>query len=166
MVPWSRHRRRKDREQRRLAFLIRRDSNRRILIPDDGGSTHLWNVGRQLFYTAVQPRRQLWTSYSPPWELEISHGSNCLLYLKNPPQDAYIQNNQVSSLKLGCSTKEEEEWKYVLSQIPVHGNECVNLYIQLVCSFISLMWNRKIGFCCTWTDFDSCFRRVYNKYLL
>jgi hypothetical protein len=25
------------------------------------------------FYTAVQPRRQLWTSYSPPWELEISH---------------------------------------------------------------------------------------------
>jgi hypothetical protein len=43
------------------------------LIPDDGGSMHLWNVGRQSFYTAVQPRRQLWTSYSPPWELEISH---------------------------------------------------------------------------------------------
>jgi hypothetical protein len=42
------------------------------IIPDDGGSTHLWNVGRQLFYTAVHPRRQLWTSYSPPWELEIS----------------------------------------------------------------------------------------------
>jgi hypothetical protein len=32
------------------------------LIPDDGGSTHLWNVGRQSFYTAVYPRRQLWTS--------------------------------------------------------------------------------------------------------
>jgi hypothetical protein len=31
------------------------------IIPDDGGSTHLWNVGRQSFYTAVQPRRQLWT---------------------------------------------------------------------------------------------------------
>jgi hypothetical protein len=31
-----------------------------------------WNVGRQLFYTAVHPRRQFWTSYSPPWELEIS----------------------------------------------------------------------------------------------
>jgi hypothetical protein len=43
------------------------------LIPDDGGSTHLWNVGRQSFYTAVYPRRQPWTSYSPPWELEISH---------------------------------------------------------------------------------------------
>jgi hypothetical protein len=41
--------------------------------PDDGGSTYLWNVGRQLFYTAVHPRRQFWTSYSPPWELEISH---------------------------------------------------------------------------------------------
>jgi hypothetical protein len=23
------------------------------IIPDDGGSTHLWNVGRQSFYTAV-----------------------------------------------------------------------------------------------------------------
>jgi hypothetical protein len=34
-----------------------------IIIPDDGGSTHLWNVGRQLFYTAVHPRRQFWTSY-------------------------------------------------------------------------------------------------------
>jgi hypothetical protein len=42
------------------------------LIPDDGGSTHLWNVDRQSFYTAVYPRRQLWTPYSPPWELEIS----------------------------------------------------------------------------------------------
>jgi hypothetical protein len=30
-------------------------------IPDDGGSMHLWNVGRQLFYTAVHPRRQFWT---------------------------------------------------------------------------------------------------------
>jgi hypothetical protein len=28
----------------------------------DGGSTHLWYVGRQLFYTAVHPRRQFWTS--------------------------------------------------------------------------------------------------------
>jgi hypothetical protein len=44
-----------------------------VYIPDDGGSTHLWNVSRQSIYTAVQPRRQLWTSYSPPWELEISH---------------------------------------------------------------------------------------------
>jgi hypothetical protein len=33
-----------------------------MIIPDDGGSTHLWNVGQQSFYTAVYPRRQLWTS--------------------------------------------------------------------------------------------------------
>jgi hypothetical protein len=33
----------------------------RIVFWDDGGSTRLWNVGRQLFYTAVHPRRQLWT---------------------------------------------------------------------------------------------------------
>jgi hypothetical protein len=30
------------------------------IIPDDGGSTHLWNVGRQSFYTAVHPRKQFW----------------------------------------------------------------------------------------------------------
>jgi hypothetical protein len=27
----------------------------------------------QLFYMAVHPRRQFWTSYLLPWELEISH---------------------------------------------------------------------------------------------
>jgi hypothetical protein len=42
---------------------------------DDGDSTHLWNVGWQSFHTAVHPRRQFWTSYSPPWELEISQFS-------------------------------------------------------------------------------------------
>jgi hypothetical protein len=41
--------------------------------PDDGGSTYLWNVGPQLFYMAGHPRRQIWTSHSLPWELEISH---------------------------------------------------------------------------------------------
>jgi hypothetical protein len=30
---------------------------------DVGGSTYLWNVGRQLFYTAVHPRRQFWRIY-------------------------------------------------------------------------------------------------------
>jgi hypothetical protein len=41
--------------------------------PDDGGSTHLWNVGRHpIKNMAVHPRR-FWASYSPPWELEISH---------------------------------------------------------------------------------------------
>jgi hypothetical protein len=44
------------------------------LIPDDGGSTHLWNVGRQSFYTAVYPRRQLWTSES---EVSVRHSNIC-----------------------------------------------------------------------------------------
>jgi hypothetical protein len=30
--------------------------------PDDEGSTYFWNFGRRLFYTAVHPRRQIWTS--------------------------------------------------------------------------------------------------------
>jgi hypothetical protein len=39
---------------------------------DDGGSTHLWNVGLlQLDYTALYPWR-LWSLYSPPWEPELS----------------------------------------------------------------------------------------------
>jgi hypothetical protein len=51
--------------------------------PDDGGSTHLWNVGRHRFdYRAVYPRR-LWTSYSPPWEPEISH--NLMLSTSSQP---------------------------------------------------------------------------------
>jgi hypothetical protein len=29
----------------------------------DWGSTYLWNVSRQWFYTAVHPRRQFWTSH-------------------------------------------------------------------------------------------------------
>jgi hypothetical protein len=35
------------------------------------------------FYTAVQPRRQLWTSYSPPWELEISQMNKAVIMLPN-----------------------------------------------------------------------------------
>jgi hypothetical protein len=50
-----------------------------IVDPDDGGSTYLWNVGRQSFYTAVHHGRQFWTPYSPPWELEISHQFICLM---------------------------------------------------------------------------------------
>jgi hypothetical protein len=49
----------------------------------DRCSTHLWNVGRQSIYTAVQPRRQLWTSYSPPWELEISQVRHTWCILEN-----------------------------------------------------------------------------------
>jgi hypothetical protein len=39
--------------------------------PNDGGSKHLWNVGKLLLdYTEQEPRR-LSSSYSPPWEPEI-----------------------------------------------------------------------------------------------
>jgi len=39
--------------------------------PDDGGSTHLWNVGQHsIKNTAVHPNI-FWASHSPPWELEI-----------------------------------------------------------------------------------------------
>jgi hypothetical protein len=36
------------------------------------GCTAVQNNCRPLFCTAVHPSRQFWTSYSPPWELEIS----------------------------------------------------------------------------------------------
>jgi hypothetical protein len=43
--------------------------------PGDGGNKHLWNVGNILpDYTALQLRRQK-STYSPPWEPEISLGS-------------------------------------------------------------------------------------------
>jgi hypothetical protein len=41
--------------------------------PDDGGSTHLWNVGLlQRDYT-TQYTRRLSPSYSPPWKPQILH---------------------------------------------------------------------------------------------
>jgi hypothetical protein len=44
--------------------------------PDDGGSKHLWNVGKLLpDYTVLQPRRQL-SSYLPLWEPEILIGNH------------------------------------------------------------------------------------------
>jgi hypothetical protein len=68
--------------------------------PDDGGSTYLWNVGRQLFYTAVHPRRQIWTSYSPPWEPEISSPLYVLLFVwKN---NFYTHIKQKAKLQIVC----------------------------------------------------------------
>jgi hypothetical protein len=49
---------------------------------DDRGSTHLWNVGqlqRDYSYTALH-RRRLLTSYSSPWEPEISSDGICSSY--------------------------------------------------------------------------------------
>jgi hypothetical protein len=50
----------------------------------------LWNVGRQLFYTAVYLRRQLWTSYSPPWELEISQTRHVCIGDSDDESVAYL----------------------------------------------------------------------------
>jgi hypothetical protein len=36
---------------------------------------------RGWFYTAIHPRKQIWTSYSPPWELDISYCLICLQYV-------------------------------------------------------------------------------------
>jgi hypothetical protein len=56
----------------RAAFITHR--------PDDGGSTHLWNVGRHSITNTAVHSRRFWASYSPPWELEISH-TNLVLRL-------------------------------------------------------------------------------------
>jgi hypothetical protein len=41
--------------------------------PDDGGRTHLLNVGRHPIKNTAVHLRRFWASYSPPWELEISY---------------------------------------------------------------------------------------------
>jgi hypothetical protein len=61
--------------------------------PDDGGSKHLWNVGKLLpDYTAQHPRRHSF-SYLPPWEPEIL-----------PNVIFFIVNIKLSFLKL-CKLK-------------------------------------------------------------
>jgi hypothetical protein len=63
--------------------------------------TYLWNVGRQLFYTAVHPRRQIWISYSPPWELEISHIFHPLDMRSSYPGGEDNRETPMTALKLG-----------------------------------------------------------------
>jgi hypothetical protein len=56
----------------RRTFLIRRIYNCGFQIrADDSGGKHLWNLGLLRDYTAVYPRN-LSSSYSLPWESEIS----------------------------------------------------------------------------------------------
>jgi hypothetical protein len=55
-----------------------------IRVMDDGGSRHPWNIGKRLpDYTAQHPRTQT-SSYSPPWELEISPSNNQLHGSQSP----------------------------------------------------------------------------------
>jgi hypothetical protein len=75
------------------------------IITDDGGSTHLWNVGLQSFYTAVQPRRQLWTlevffkilsAFRLIFTCDWLHPRNCLFLeyskLAHPPSQVFCSN--------------------------------------------------------------------------
>jgi hypothetical protein len=59
-------------QQTRLNIANRRSETKFAVISAGLACWQSVGVGRQLFYTAVHPRRQFSTSYSPPWELEIS----------------------------------------------------------------------------------------------
>jgi hypothetical protein len=80
--------------------------------PDDGGSTNLWNVGRQLLYTAVHPRRQIWTSCCL-CEISSSQGGeyevqNCLLRCTHVPL------KRRSTITLHGSTSQKTNLNFVL----------------------------------------------------
>jgi hypothetical protein len=61
--------------------------------PDDGGNKHLWNVGKFLPDNMAQrPRRQP-SSYSSPWEPEISPNYEMFIHINclSPYFDKYLQ---------------------------------------------------------------------------
>jgi hypothetical protein len=64
--------------------------------PHDGDSKHLWNVGKLLpDYAAQQPTRQP-SSYSPPWDPEMSQTSSffrCNKLLNNAPEE-YLRRSK------------------------------------------------------------------------
>jgi hypothetical protein len=63
--------------------------------PDFGDSKHLWNFGKLLpDYTAQHPRRQS-SSYSPPWEPEIS------------PEIRSVSGYSISKQKTECSQRQD-----------------------------------------------------------
>jgi hypothetical protein len=81
----------------------------RAMNPDDGGSKHLWNVGKFLpDYTEQQPRR--WSSsYWPPWEPEISQ----ILFIYGLFNDVVNSSVQpVLCLIIGWSVNNESESKW------------------------------------------------------
>jgi hypothetical protein len=88
------------------------------LIPDDGGSTYLWNVGRQLFDTALHPRRQFWTSYSPPWELEISHNlKDVLLFYIASNCTAQLSRDVKEHIKVARKLKKVQSKCMAISEV-------------------------------------------------
>jgi hypothetical protein len=82
------------------------------LIPDDGGSTHLWNVGRQLFYTAVHRRRQFWTVFIPFERRSAIHigsrswniTSSCHSHLNNVIASVVTLHCNVNACTTICNT--------------------------------------------------------------
>jgi hypothetical protein len=77
-----------------------------------GGSAHLWNVGLlQRDYTALYPRR-LSSSYSPPWEPEMSKdipcfyetGRSIIVFTKHPTR-SYLEAVSLSTSSHRTSTE-------------------------------------------------------------
>jgi hypothetical protein len=68
------------------------------LIPDDGCSTYFWNVGRQLFYTAVHPTRQFWTLYFMVYK-RIRTYQNLLRENLCIPRNIRIDGNSVNNVR-------------------------------------------------------------------
>jgi hypothetical protein len=90
----------------KLAVAYSRNNNNnclkfRIVFWDDaGGSSYLWNVVRQLFYTAVHLRKQFWTSYSPPWEIVISNNEVVpSTYIYTVPDNTFVSKVRPVPLK-------------------------------------------------------------------
>jgi hypothetical protein len=71
-----------------------------------GGSKHLWNVGKLLpDYRAQHPRRQP-SSYSPPWEPEISQIVGLFNFVFYIAQITQHRNTEWLNDKLWCMRKE------------------------------------------------------------
>jgi hypothetical protein len=77
--------------------------------PDDGGSTHIWNVSLlKRDYTALYPKT-LSYSYSPPWEPEMSH-------FGWTAGDSHQSGNVRSQRKLFCLAR-NDWWQRISSEL-------------------------------------------------
>jgi len=103
---------------------------------DDGSSTYLWNVGRQLFYTAVHPRRQFWTRsgllvdcfFSIMRELSIIH-----LYLVDRQWIRGILFGSTEKFTRGSQEKRPDSWreKWMLhhDNAPAHASLLIREFL-------------------------------------
>jgi hypothetical protein len=87
-----------------------------------------------LMMEAVHPRRQFWTSYSPPWELEISHNSWFFLSLS-----LYRNHHNPLLLKPIRNTNRK-----FTDDVPLFAwIYCINLHLPVVC-YIPSLKNKQI----------------------